>query len=106
MSRIYYSLYDRLLSVKSLEAALRQVKSKKGAPGIDGQSIADFATGLDSNLHMLVSDLRDKLYRPLAVRRVELPKPDGGVRPLGIPAVVIRRSGKQRCSYASMDAVG
>jgi len=87
MSRIYYSLYDRLLSVKSLEAAFQKVKSKKGAPGIDGQSIADFASGLDSNLRMLVGELRDKLYRPLPVRRVEIPKPDGGLRPLGIPAV-------------------
>ena len=87
MSRIYYSLYDRLLSVKSLEAAFQKVKSKKGSAGIDGQSIADFASELDSNLRMLVSELREKRYRPLPVRRVEIPKPDGGVRPLGIPAV-------------------
>ncbi len=87
MVKVYYSLYDRLLSVKSLEHAFHTVKSKKGAPGVDGQSVADFASGLDRNLNQLLHELRTKSYRPLPVRRVEIPKPDGGVRLLGIPSV-------------------
>lgn len=87
MVKIYYSLYDRLLSVKHLGFAFRKVKSKKGAPGVDGQSIADFASDLDLNLNHLVHELRSKSYKPLPVRRVEIPKPDGGVRLLGIPSV-------------------
>ena len=87
MVKVYYSLYGRLLSEKVLVAAFAKVKSKKGAAGVDGQSIADFAGDCDAEVATLVGELREKRYHPLPVRRVTIPKPDGGERQLGIPAV-------------------
>lgn len=84
---MYYSLYDRLLSQESLYRAYRKVKANGGKPGMDGISIQDFAQDLPGQIVMLVSELRDKSYQPLPVKRVEIPKPDGGVRKLGIPSV-------------------
>ncbi len=85
--RIYYSLYDRLLDVRALAFAFKKVRRAQGAPGDDGQTIGDFELRLDEELEQLVSELRTKTYRPQAVRRVSIPKPDGGQRHLGIPAV-------------------
>lgn len=87
MERVYYSLYDRMLSGKNMQEAFQQVKSAKGAPGADGQSIQDFAAELEQNVQILVQELREKRYQPQPVKRVEIPKPDGGIRKLGIPAV-------------------
>jgi RNA-directed DNA polymerase len=85
--QIHYSLYGRLLSEEALTKAYRKVKKAKGSAGIDGQSIADFSEGLVMNIRDLLSELADKSYRPLPVKRVEIPKDDGGTRKLGIPAV-------------------
>jgi len=85
--KVYYSLYDRLLSKESMHRAYRKVKVNGGKPGVDGISIEDFAQDLPGQIVMLVSELRDKSYQPLPVKRVEIPKVDGGVRKLGIPAV-------------------
>jgi group II intron reverse transcriptase/maturase len=85
--RVYYSLYDRLLDVRALARAFVKVRRCKGAPGNDGQTIGDFASQLEDELEQLVSELRARTYRPQAVRRVSIPKPDGGQRHLGIPAV-------------------
>ena len=52
--RVFYSLYDRLLSSKALKMAFRKVKSAKGAAGIDGQSVHDFAEQEDENVAQLV----------------------------------------------------
>lgn len=87
MDRIYYSLYDRMLQKKRLQRAFAKVKSNKGAAGVDGQSVADFAEHQLEEIDQLVSELKDKSYRPKPVRRVEIPKPDGTVRKLGIPTV-------------------
>jgi len=87
MERIWYSLYGRMLSRSALGKAFSKVKSANGAAGIDGQSVKDFAESLDANLTSLLAELQDKSYRPLPVRRVEIPKANGGVRLLGIPAV-------------------
>jgi group II intron reverse transcriptase/maturase len=87
MVKIYYSLYDRMLSYKNLENAFKKVKASKGAAGIDGQSIGVFAKDQDTNLSVLIHELRTKEYRPQPVKRVEIPKPDGGIRKLGIPSV-------------------
>ena len=88
MARVYYSLYDRMLSPERLYEGFRKVKAARGAAGVDGQSVEDFAEQLDSNIAVLVNELEDKSYRPLPVRRVQIPKPGGkGVRKLGIPAV-------------------
>ncbi len=87
MVKIWYSLYDRMLSRKSLLKAFWKVKSAKGAAGIDGQSIHDFARSLSTSIDRLLAELGEKSYQPQPVRRVEIPKPNGGVRLLGIPAV-------------------
>lgn len=87
MSRIYYSLYDRLLHRRALARAFAKVRRAKGAPGDDGQTIADFEANVEDELTRLVHELRTKTYRPHPVRRVTIPKPGGGERNLGIPAV-------------------
>lgn len=87
MVRNWYSLYDRLLSEERLHKAFFKVRSARGAAGIDGQTINDFAKGLVTNLNQLARELREKTYTPQPVRRVEIPKPDGGVRKLGVPTV-------------------
>lgn len=87
MTRVYYSLYDRMLSKERLYKAFLKVKSAKGAAGVDGQTIEDFGGELQKNLDMLVKELRDKSYRPLPVKRAEIPKAGGGKRKLGIPSV-------------------
>ncbi len=85
--RVYYSLYDRLLSSQSLKAAFRKVKSAKGAAGIDGQSVYDFAKQEDVNVAQLVHELKTKTYCPHPNRQVSIPKDNGGERLLGIPCV-------------------
>ena len=85
--RIYYSLYDRLLDRRALARAFEKVRRAQGAPGVDGQTIVDFQSRLLEELDQLVSELRNRSYQPQPVRRVSIPKPDGGERHLGIPAV-------------------
>jgi RNA-directed DNA polymerase len=85
--RIYYSLYDRLLDRRALARAFEKVRRAQGAPGVDAQTIADFQSGLLEELTCLVNELRTKTYQPQPVRRVSIPKPDGGERHLGIPSV-------------------
>ena len=87
MSRIYYSLYDRLSQIPALARAFAKVRRAKGAPGVDGQTIADFEAHAEEELTRLAHELQTKTYRPQPVRRVTIPKPGGGERNLGIPAV-------------------
>jgi len=87
MVKVWYSLYDRMLNRSNLVKAFLKVKSSKGAGGVDGQSTKDFAESLTGNIDQLLTELRAKSYQPQPVRRVEIPKPAGGVRLLGIPAV-------------------
>ena len=85
MVKVWYSLYDRMLNRSNLVQAFLKVKSSKGAGGVDGQSIKDFAESLSGNIDQLLTELREKSYQPQPVRRVEIPKAAGGVRLLGIP---------------------
>jgi RNA-directed DNA polymerase len=87
MVKKYYSLYGRMLNEKGLLQAFAKVKSNKGSPGVDGQTIADFAEHLSGEIAVLAHELRQKSYRPQPVKRVEIPKAGGGKRLLGIPAV-------------------
>ena len=87
MERIYYSLYDRMLHRQRLLRAFAKVKANRGAAGVDGQSLDDFAAHLSEEIDCLLHELKDKSYRPKPVRRVEITKPDDGIRELGIPAV-------------------
>lgn len=86
-AKTWYSLYGQLLCEKRLQAAFAKVRKAKGAPGIDGQSTADFTKEEAHNLALLLRELKEKSYCPLPVRRKVIPKSDGGERMLGIPAV-------------------
>jgi len=70
--------------------AFKKVKANQGAAGVDGQSIADFEADLSNNLYELWNRLSSGSYFPPPVRRVDIPKVDGGTRPLGIPTVADR----------------
>ena len=83
----YYTLYDRLLNIRALSRAFDKVRRAQGAPGVDGQTIKSFEAELQTELASLLTELRTKTYRPQPVRRVSIPKPDGGERHLGVPAV-------------------
>jgi len=83
----YYSLIDKVYALKNLYASFESVKRNKGAAGIDKQSITDFDEHLVENINQLHEELRTKTFRPSPVRRVEIPRPDGRKRPLGIPNV-------------------
>ena len=67
--------------------AYRRVKVNKGAPGVDEQSLAEFETDLKNNLYKIWNRLSSGTYFPPPVRAVEIPKPQGGVRVLGVPTV-------------------
>lgn len=84
------SLIDRVLERNNLLRALKQVRRNKGAPGIDGMTVDDFLDYLKQHWPRIRQQLIDGRYRPKPVRRVEIPKPDGRKRKLGIPTVLDR----------------
>src|SRR6478736_7499660 len=84
----FYLLYDKIGRADILEPAYALARSNGGAPGLDGESFAAIeAAGLEGWLAGIRKDLALKTYRPLPVRRVMIPKPGGGERPLGIPTI-------------------
>lgn len=83
-------LIEAMVSGKNPETALRKVEANKGAPGVDGMGVEGLRPYLLVNWPKLKKALLDGRYRPKPVRRVEIPKPDGGVRELGIPTVLDR----------------
>ena len=83
-------LLGRVLERDNLRRALKQVRRNKGAPGIDGMSVDELPKHLVHHWEAIKADIQAGRYRPQPVRRVEIPKPDGRKRMLGIPTVLDR----------------
>ena len=86
--RRFHALYDRIHRSDVLREAWERVRVNRGAAGVDRITLVDVEEyGVDRMLRELSGDLQEGTYRPAPVRRVEIPKPDGRKRPLGIPTV-------------------
>jgi RNA-directed DNA polymerase len=84
----FYLLYDKIQRTDVLQRAWLLAKANDGAPGVDHESFVDIESkGLKEWLDGLGKELHDKTYRPQPVRRVMIPKPGGGERPLGTPTI-------------------
>jgi RNA-directed DNA polymerase len=83
-------LMERVASSANLNQAYKRVKANKGAPGVDGLTVQDLRAWIADNKDALVASLVRGEYRPQPVKGVEIPKPGGGVRQLGIPTAVDR----------------
>ena len=84
----FYLLYDKIYREDILAHAYELAKSHRGSPGVDGQTFAEIETqGRERWLKELGNELRSKRYKPQPGRRVMIPKPGGGERPLGIPTI-------------------
>jgi RNA-directed DNA polymerase len=84
------ALLTRVLERANLQRALKQVRQNRGAPGIDGMTVDEFPEYLRQHWPEIKTQLIAGRYRPQPVRRVEIPKPDGRTRLLGIPTVLDR----------------
>ena len=85
-----YQLLEEILARKNMLNALRKVESNKGAPGIDNMEVPDLRKNLQQEWQFTKSILLSGTYRPMPVREVDIPKPDGGTRTLGIPTATDR----------------
>ena len=83
-------LLKKVLDRDNLNKAYKRVKANKGASGVDGMTIDEALSWLKENGDELLEKIRNGKYKPSPVRRVEIPKDDGGVRRLGIPTVIDR----------------
>ena len=84
------SLMEQIISSDNLNRAYLQVVRNKGAEGVDGMKYTELKEHLAKNGEIIKEQLRTRKYKPQPVRRVEIPKPDGGVRNLGVPTVTDR----------------
>lgn len=83
-------LLEKILDGDNLKLAFKRVKANKGSHGVDGMKVDELPQYLKQNVGTLKDSILEGTYRPKPVRRVEIPKPDGGIRLLGIPTVVDR----------------
>ena len=84
------SLLERILHRENLNAAYVRIKQNGGAAGVDGMTVEEMLPYLREHREEVIASIRGGWYKPQPVRRVEIPKPDGGVRQLGVPTVVDR----------------
>jgi RNA-directed DNA polymerase len=87
---LHDDLMERIVDRANMRRAWKRVKANKGAPGSDGMTLEDFPSFARSHWSAIRQDLLDGTYEPQPVRRVSIPKPNGGERRLGIPSVVDR----------------
>src|SRR5260370_38500659 len=83
-------LMEEVCERENLKEALRRVKANKGSAGVDGMTVGGITDYLKQHWPAIREQLLNGTYKPQPVRRVEIPKPDGGVRKLGIPSVLDR----------------
>ena len=83
-------LMDKVLDRSNFDEAVQRVVANGGAPGVDGMSASELPGFVNENWEQIRTRLRTGRYKPSPVRRVEIPKPDGGVRNLGVPTVLDR----------------
>jgi len=93
---LYDGIFEQICSLDSLWKSYKDVKKNRGARGIDGISIENYGHNLLENLKVLQQEVETWEYIPSPVKRVEIPKPNGGIRKLGIPTV------KDRVLHASI----
>ena len=84
------ALMEEVCDRENLKRALQRVKSNKGSAGVDGMTVDELPAYLKAHWPAIRSQLLSGTYQPQPVRRVEIPKPDGGLRALGIPTVLDR----------------
>ncbi len=83
-------MVQEVLSRENMLKAWTQVKANRGAAGVDGMSVSEFLEFARNHWKSIRNQLMEGSYKPSPVKRVEIPKPDGGKRPLGIPTVTDR----------------
>jgi putative reverse transcriptase/maturase len=83
-------LLEKILSRDNMNAAYKKVCANKGAGGVDEVTIEELGNYIKENWEGIREQIRHREYKPMPVRRVEIPKPNGGVRNLGIPTVIDR----------------
>src|SRR3954452_12830533 len=83
-----HDLMEAVVAAGNMRDALRKVRSNKGSPGVDGMTVDKLEAHLRQAWPTLREELLQGAYRPSPIRRVDIPKPDGGTRQLGIPTVV------------------
>lgn len=83
-------LIEEILCEENLQKAIRKVKKNKGAPGVDKMTVQEVEEWFNQYKEDLISKILNKQYKPMPVKRVYIPKPNGKQRPLGIPTVVDR----------------
>jgi len=80
-------LLEKILSNDNMNAAYKRVCANKGAGGVDGVTVEELGVYIKEHWNSIKEQIRHREYKPQPVRRVEIPKPNGGVRKLGIPTV-------------------
>jgi RNA-directed DNA polymerase len=83
-------MLEQLLSRENLLQALKRVETNKGSHGVDGMSVKSLREHIKQNWQTIRQEIEEGVYQPSPVRRVEIPKPSGGTRMLGIPTVIDR----------------
>ncbi|MDF9837496.1 MULTISPECIES: group II intron reverse transcriptase/maturase, partial [unclassified Breznakia] len=83
-------LLEKILDRNNMNLAYKKVYANKGASGVDGVTLDELKGYIKENWDRIAQEIRERKYKPSPVRRVEIPKPNGGVRQLGIPTVMDR----------------